>query len=288
MIRYAIKNSELRDRIETQKPGWLDRARDKTKANEKTGEPEFPPLWSEIKQVYIDLQHSKCAFCEKPLEGRIEQDVEHFRPKAKVTAWSPSQTLLDEGLVLKQPANNSDEPGYTFLAYHPLNYIMSCKTCNSVFKRNLFPIARSRRSKAKKPPAVSTEKPLLVYPISDIDDDPEELLEFHGWTAQPKHASGFERLRALSVIELFALNDWAKRKELLVGRARQMQLLYLNLAALDDNTNQTLVRAAKKNVDRMLSSAEPHANCLRSFALLFRTDRAQADVFFAWHRRPGR
>ncbi len=49
MIRYAIKNSELRDRIETQKPGWLDRARDKTKANEETGEPEFPPLWSEIK-----------------------------------------------------------------------------------------------------------------------------------------------------------------------------------------------------------------------------------------------
>ena len=41
MIRYAIKNSELRDRIETQKPGWLDRARDKTKANEETGEP--PP-----------------------------------------------------------------------------------------------------------------------------------------------------------------------------------------------------------------------------------------------------
>jgi len=49
VIRYAIKNSELRDRIETQKPGWLDRARDKTKANEETGEPEFPPLWSEIK-----------------------------------------------------------------------------------------------------------------------------------------------------------------------------------------------------------------------------------------------
>ena len=84
MIRYALSEKELRRRIEMAKKGWLARAEAQTEQNAATNEPEFPSLWSEIKQVYIDLQHSKCAFCEKPLEGRIEQDVEHFRPKARL------------------------------------------------------------------------------------------------------------------------------------------------------------------------------------------------------------
>ena len=110
------------------------RARSRTKQNATSTAPAFPSLWSETKQVYIELQHSKCAFCEKPLEGRIEQDVEHFRPKGEVS-----------------------------------------------------------------------------------DDDPETMLEFEGWTARPKSATGFGRLRAFSMIELFRLNDWAERKELLAG-----------------------------------------------------------------------
>jgi hypothetical protein len=105
VIRHALSELELRKRIEAEKPGWLARANAQTKQNASTNAPVFPSLWSEIKQVYIDLQHSKCAFCEKTLEGRIEQDVEHFRPKGKVTAWSPSQVLLTEGLALSQPSD---------------------------------------------------------------------------------------------------------------------------------------------------------------------------------------
>ena len=280
MIQYALSEVELRTRIEREKPGWLARAKKQTEDNAAADEPEFPSLWSEIKQVYIALQHSKCAFCEKPLEGRIEQDAEHFRPKGKVTAWSPSKALLDEGLVLRQPADGSDERGYTHLAYHPLNYVMSCKTCNSVFKRNLFPVIKARKTDAKKPPAVSTEKPLLVYPIGDTDGDPETLLEFAGWTPRPKDANGFGRLRALSMIELFRLNDWQERKELLAGRAQQIQLLYLNLVAINQSADAVIVNAAKSNSKRMLLDSEPHANCLRAFSRLYRADPGQARAYF--------
>ncbi len=280
MIRYVLSEADLRTRIEAERPGWLARAKAQTMDNAAAEEPDFPPLWSEIKQVYINLQHSKCAFCEKLLEGRVEQDVEHFRPKGKVTAWSPSQALLDAGLVLKQPADGSDEKGYLHLAYHPLNYAMSCKTCNTVFKRNLFPVAGARKTNATKPPAVSAEKPLLVYPIGDSDDDPNTLLEFAGWTPRPRNADGFGRLRALSVIELFRLNDWQGRKELLAGRARQIQLLYLNHAAIDENATAAVVEAAKSNANRMLLDSEPHAGCLRAFARLYHADSGQARAYF--------
>ena len=73
-------------------------------------------------------------------------------------------------------------------------------------------------SHAKRPADVLGEKPLLVYPIGGSDDDPETLLEFEGLVARPKLAAGFGRLRALSMIELFRLNDWAERKELLADR----------------------------------------------------------------------
>ena len=107
--------------------------------------------------MYIELQHSKCQFCEKPLEGRIEQDVEHFRPKCEVRPWDIPQDLADAGIAVSQPANGrrtSDriELGYRFLAYHPFNYAAACKPCNTVFKGNLFPIARKRAVDATDPP----------------------------------------------------------------------------------------------------------------------------------------
>lgn len=289
MIRYnhirdnhvdsqPLTEANLRLRIEDEKPGWLARAKSQTQENALSDTPAFPSLWSEIKGVYIQIQCSKCAFCEQTLEGRISQDVEHFRPKGKVSAWAPSQILIDAGLVLNQPA---DEVGYKHLAYHPLNYAMSCKVCNTVFKGNLFPILKTRKVEAKKPPSIETEKPLLVYPIGDTDDDPEQIIAFSGWTPQAKSGNGFDRMRALSMIELFGLNDWEQRKELLVGRARQIQLLYLNLAAIDENSNPVVVRAAKANARRMLLDSEPHSNCLRSFVRLYREDPAQAQAFFA-------
>jgi hypothetical protein len=85
MIRYPITLAKIKTLITDMKATWFDRTHEALDAlPTKPRSSDFRTLWSEVKDVYIELQHSKCAFCEKPLEGRIEQDVEHFRPKAEV------------------------------------------------------------------------------------------------------------------------------------------------------------------------------------------------------------
>ena len=39
--------------------------------------PAAPKLWSEVKGAYMTLQHGKCAYCERLLEGKLAFDVEH-------------------------------------------------------------------------------------------------------------------------------------------------------------------------------------------------------------------
>jgi hypothetical protein len=283
MIRYPISPGELRRRIRVRKRTWFDRAAaalDELPNRPKSS--DFRRLWSEIKDVYIDLQHSKCAFCEKPLEGRIEQDVEHFRPKAEVEHWEPPQDLIEAGVVVRQPAEGTPEPGYRFLAYHPFNYAAACGPCNSVFKANFFPLARPRRPEARRPPARTTEEPYLIYPIGDLDEDPETLITFEGAVPTPARARGRRRLRALVTISIFKLDDPVERKPFFQGRARALEDLYLNLREIDHGTDAAVVAAARKNVDRMLRDAEPHASCLRCFKRLYdRSPDAARDHFLA-------
>ena len=86
-------------RIDKEAPGWLSKVqRLSTTATAVGASRKFPNLWSEIKQVYITLQESKCAFCEKWLEDdNIEHDVEHFRPKGRVDRWPVPSTLRKVG-----------------------------------------------------------------------------------------------------------------------------------------------------------------------------------------------
>lgn len=281
MIRYPTTLASLRSQIERAHPTWFKRAvAILGKLPPRPRSEDFREIWREIKQVYMSLQHSKCAFCEKPLEGSIEQDLEHFRPKAEVHPWTVPPDLVKVGLSLAQPLRASPEPGYRFLAYHPLNYAAACKPCNSVFKKNYFPVVKARIANAKEPPSVAAEKPLLIYPIGNIDVDPETLIGFEGCVPQPRKRSGFGRLRALATIAIFQLADPVERKIFYQGRARAIQLLYLNLEAIRDGSDSELVAAARKTVRRMLSAAEPHCNCLRCFHSLFQGSPAEARQVF--------
>ena len=193
MIQYGIAPATLRAAIETVDADWFDKAAaliaglpDPPKSS------DFQPLWSKIKGVYIELQHSKCCFCEKPLEGKIEQDVEHFRPKAEVKPWKVPARLLAEGIDVQQPADGSSEAGYARLAYSPFNYAMACKTCNSTLKRNFFPVEGRRAATATDPAQTKAEKALLIYPIGAADEDPEPLIAFESALAGAEEK---ERLR---------------------------------------------------------------------------------------------
>ena len=222
MIGYKISKDDLEDLIEAHKPGWLDRAKTRTAKFRALGKyEESSPIWSEIKAVYMTLQgESKCAFCERKLEsveaGLIEQDVEHFRPKKSVKAWTAPPEILVEGIT---PTDPPVAGGYYLLPYHPFNYAASCKPCNSTLKSNYFPVAGAYNLAGDDPAALQGETPYLIYPVGDFDTDPEDLIAFYGASPQAKAPGGIDQHRALVTIAFFKLDDPIGRKNLLRERA---------------------------------------------------------------------
>jgi len=202
---------------------------------------------------------------------------EHFRPKGAVSRWVPSRALVDDGVFVNQPASGS-EPGYRFLAYNPLNYAASCKQCNSILKRDRLPIRGARSPNEREVLALAAEQAYLVYPIGDVDDDPEALIEFAGISPRPR-AAGFGRLRALVVIEFFQLDDKEKRGALHADRALFIELLHMARKQRDRGHSAQDVADANRTIARMTRVQFRHANCLRSFKRLYDADPAAAGEY---------
>lgn len=66
------------------------------------------------------LYKNKCAYCESDGSASAPFQVEHFRPKAKITG-------------------DTNHKGYYWLAYEWSNLILSCSSCNNA-KGNHFPV----------------------------------------------------------------------------------------------------------------------------------------------------
>jgi hypothetical protein len=197
MIGYRITKARLEELIEEESPGWLQKAKARTDGfRQKRRYDEKSSIWGEVKSVYMRLQGGeKCAYCERKLEsvelGKVEQDVEHFRPKGRVLEWVLPKALRDQGVVAT--AAPDDEHGYYLLPYHPFNYTAACKPCNSALKKNHFPIAGKYELAGDDPALLVRERPLLICPVGDFDDAPEDLIRFHGVSPQPAAKSGHDR-----------------------------------------------------------------------------------------------
>ncbi|AWM36974.1 hypothetical protein GobsT_51460 [Gemmata obscuriglobus] len=283
MIRIVVTEAALRARIEELKAGWEGRMKALVTALRGNDDPEFQNEWSDIKEAYIEFQHSKCAFCEKPLEGKIEQDVEHFRPKGAVVAWPVPGDLADEvrkaGFRVVQPPRGSK--GYKYLAYHPLNYLTACKTCNSIRKKNYFPIAGRRRLGGRAIADLAGEQAYLIYPLSDLDADPEHLIEFIGITPRPKAGlTVFERLRARVTIEFFGLDNVSERKDLLIDRFETLEKVYLALKGRTEFATAADRNRADQVVTAYQTSRRRHTNCIKHFVALFTRHPEQAEQLY--------
>ncbi len=282
MIRYHTTQAALEAAITAESTDWLTRAAQRTQTFRDLGRyEESSSIWSEVKAVYMRLQgNSKCAYCERKLEsveiGKIEQDVEHFRPKASVKKWSGAARL--PGIPFT--AAPKEKTGYHLLPYHPFNYAAACKPCNSVLKKDWFPIAGAYRFDGDDPAALGAEKPYLPYPIGDLDDDPEDLIEFAGISPRPVARSGYRRNRALVTIEFFRLDDTDGRKNLMRERALLIVALHPQLERSRHDASAARRAAAKDNVQGFQQPHIPHANCARSFVRLFHADPAQAEAVF--------
>ena len=104
----------------------------------------------------------------------------------------------------------------------------------------------------------------MIYPIGDIDDDLEQLIQFYGLSPRACASAGHKRRRALVTIEFFKLDDVEGRKDLFLARARAIVAMYpqlLKLNAPDAPTRAT----ATALVNGFTGAKAEHANCARSF-----------------------
>lgn len=283
MIRYPISKEKLETLIEAESPGWLAKAAQRTENFRAKGRyEESSSIWSEVKPVYMRLQGAgKCAYCERKMEsedyGKIEQDVEHFRPKGNIKKWEIPINLADLGISIT-PVPNLDK-GYYLLPYHPFNYAAACKPCNSTLKKDYFPIAGEYQIEADDPAKLSDELAYLAYPIGTLDDDPEELITFHGSSPHPKIEQGHGRNRAMVIIEFFRLDDAVKRKNLYRERALVIMALFPLLQKTTMGTPAEIAKA-KNQVSALLHPGLAHLNCAKSFVHLFETQREEASQIY--------
>jgi|SRR5579871_3009 len=286
MIHYPLEWSQLEAEVDKQRPTWRDRAAHATDIFRRRkayveppvgdGEKEPPaPFWGEVKSLFMGLQHNKCAYCERDLEGAIEFDVEHFRPKRGVALWPPSQKRpTGQSLRFEFSTGAAMPEGYYLLAYHLRNYAVACKPCNSNLKKNYFPIAGSRLPGTDNLALLASEKPLLIYPISDLDAAPEDLITFIGPIPIPVAKAGYDYQRGLVTIEFFELRT---REELMKQRYARIRDLWTAILAHESGDGRQK-SFGDETIEMMLHPSSPHCNCARAFYQSYLTDRAFAEI----------
>lgn len=279
MIRYPVTLEELRAWIEVEVPGWLARAAKRTERFRRAGRyDEDSGIWSEVKKVYMRLQHDKCGYCERQLAsedfgGAIEHDVEHYRPKNGVRRWPSEEVARERGLSYGFSTGEELPEGYYLLAYHPFNYTTACKKCNSPLKASYFPIAGLRGLQSDDPATLRGEAPFLIYPLGELDEDPEGILTFLGISPVPRASEGPRRDRARVIIDFFELDRreelWRERADTIVAVFIALRLLQTGGASERD--------LATRNIEWLTSPASRHTNCARAFRSLYETDPARAE-----------
>jgi uncharacterized protein (TIGR02646 family) len=145
---------------------WVGRARTETgKAVVTCGGESYSfrnEIWSELKQYLFELFDGKCAYCEAGVLHVASGDVEHYRPKRKVSEC-PSH------------------PGYYWLAYEVTNLFPCCERCNRQRgKMNHFPVRNEVWARRRE--ELPGEHPLLLNPY---DFEPREHLRFLPVTGNP-------------------------------------------------------------------------------------------------------
>jgi hypothetical protein len=140
---------------------------------------DFPNHWGKHKHVFILPQHDgKCAYCEVSVIAGMPGDVEHFRPKSFCQPLSKATSNDDYAGKPPRRRAGSKSEGYWWLAYDWSNYLLACNRCNSLWKKNQFPITGVMASGRLH---LKAEGPLLINPY---DTDPEPHFSFDALTGQ--------------------------------------------------------------------------------------------------------
>ncbi len=269
----TIDLAYIEARIKLHKASWLDRAAERTEAYKTAGKVTHSKhIWSEIKEVYMKIQGNKCAFCETELEGKSSgkgvHDVEHFRPKNRITQWQATPEFNALGIIVTDPAVSK---GYHLLTYNLLNYSIACGPCNQAIKSDRFPIKGNYNTAMEDPSTESdAEVPLLLFPLGQGDEDCEDLISFDGAVPKAVAANGLAFERAITTIEFFRLGRADERGRLFLERCEK--ILSID-SILDESDDPADYENILKNV---IADYAKHANCARSYVQLLKNDKAKA------------
>ncbi|HLL53229.1 MAG TPA: hypothetical protein VK447_06780 [Myxococcaceae bacterium] len=279
MIRIPVTPQDLERLIKQQVPGWLERAAKRTRQARKQKRFSGTGIWSEVKGVYMTLQHHKCAYCERPMSkgahANIEYDVEHFRPKSRVTPWPDEKTA--KALRIRYRVRSGSATGYPELAHEPRNYAVTCKVCNSPFKADHFPIEGTATTAGGDIATLDAEeKPLLIFPLGMTDPAPDALVTFEGILPVPAKRAGYDRKRAQVTIDFFRLH---LRTDLRDARAHLLVMLWDKLQLEQSGTPEQR-RLAREVLVAARQSDFPHAGCARAFLDLHQRDPAKANAYY--------
>lgn len=199
-----IKQSELLAFIPE---GWLQRAQEKLEELEKLPEAsrskfinDNAALWSELKGHMARLSHTKCWYSEIRI-AQSELEVDHFRPKNKVTASKPPHS------------------GYWWLAFDWRNYRLAYSLINKR-RRDIredevsgkgcyFPLREESTRASHAAADISGEEPRLLDPCIKSD------VELLGYTVETgkivegplQNDEPEDWLRANRSIDLYHLNE---------------------------------------------------------------------------------
>ena len=178
-----------------------------------------------VKAALVLAHHGKCCFCE--IKIGTEGDVEHFRPKAGCQS-SASGPLL--------------RPGYYWLAYEWDNLLLACKSCNQLWKKNLFPLLNENdRARCHKDDLL-LEDPLLINPA---ETDPQDFISFREEIAFPVDGNVKGKI-TIAVLGLNRPNLWEKRRDRLAQTARVHNLVdLLQKKATLDSQEREILKDAK-------------------------------------------
>lgn len=197
-------------------------------------------------QVYLNKDgpfYGKCAYCEADLYSSQHGDIEHFRPKNRITDDFGKPEKITVGGVERE------HPGYYWLAYDWKNLLPACQLCNQpntqrsdgrlIGKRDYFPLAEGS-PRALQPGEETQEQPLLIHPVWE---DPTRHLKLDESGVMASISP-----RGTACIEILGLNDRDlpnKRKQKFKDIRRLLRELFNEY---DRNPNSDETRALLKEV----------------------------------------
>ncbi len=271
--RNKIDLNYIETLINAHNSTWLNRAAERTATYKTAGKVTHSShIWSEIKEVFMKIQGNKCAFCESELEGRTSgkgvHDVEHFRPKNRITKWQSSSEFDALGIAITDPAVSK---GYHLLTYNLLNYSIACGPCNQALKRDRFPIKGDYNTDMENPSTESNaEIPLLLFPIGDVDIDCEDLISFDGAVPKTVAPNDLPFERAITTIDFFRIGRADERGRLFLERCEKILSIDSILSEEDDPADYDDI------LKNMIADYSKHASCARSYVELLKNDKTKA------------